>query len=562
MIESMKDKIQQLLKEVLQELAQAGSFSFPQTDFLIERPKDDRFGEFTSNVALVAYASFAHALNEKADQEIIFSDEDKKLDVKNPITLAKKIVEKIKEKGVDFLEKVEVAGPGHINFYLSQKEISSVVEEILKQGKGYGNSSFGAGVKVNNEFISANPTGPLHLGNARGGFYAHSLSSVLRKAGYDVTNEYYVNDAGEQVMKLRHSILQSSKAVYGGEYIDRLAERFQKRSDAKIGIPGENAGEWGVSVILEEMIKPVLKNVMQVHFDQWTSERQLTVDGYIDKALQILKEKELTFEQEGALWLRTTEFGDDKDRVLVKGDGFKTYFASDCGYILNKMERGFTVFIESWGADHHGYISRFKAAAEALGFKGEIRFLIVQLVKVVKDGVEVRMSKRAGNVVTIDELIETVGHDVARFFFLMYAPETHMNFDLGLAEERSQKNPVYYVQYAHARLCSILRKAEEEGVSDEGDLSLLVHPKERELIRELMFFPELIETVATDFSVHKLPQYAMKIADKFHSFYDACRVIDAENKEMTKARLQLVQATKIVLAETLFLMGISAPEKM
>ncbi len=261
--------------------------------------------------------------------------------------------------------------------------------------------------------------------------------------------------------------------------------------------------------------------------------------------------------------MRTTDFGDDKDRVLVKQDGAYTYFATDCGHILGYIESGVKIILETFGADHHGYTKRFESVARALGFTGEIHFTLVQLVKVVKDGVEVRMSKRAGNVVTIDELIETVGHDVARFFFLMYAPETHMNFDLGLAEERSQKNPVYYVQYAHARLCSILRKAEEEGVSvTGGDVSLLTHPKERELIRELMFFPELVETVAQDFSVHKLPQYAMKLSDKFHSFYDVCRVIDTEAKEMTAARLQLVLAVQKVLAETLSLMGISAPEKM
>lgn len=537
----MKQLLQQKIDTALRRLQESGELpQFAVPEIQVERPKDEQFGEYTTNVALVL----------------------SKLVKKSPMEIAEllktKILNQVQDGETPF-QKIEVVQPGHINFYLSQKEISSAVEKILTEQKEYGTSIFGKGVKVNNEFISANPTGPLHLGNARGGFYADSLSNVLRKAGYDVTNEYYVNDAGEQVMKLGHSVLRTSKAAYSGEYIEEIIAKLKLENSS---LPIREAGEKAAAHILKNMIQPTIQEMMQIHFDVWMSEKEIIEDGSVEKAIALLKEKELTFESEGALWLRTTAFGDDKDRVLVKNDGIKTYFASDCGYILNKMERGFSVFIETWGADHHGYISRFKAAAEALGFKGEIRFLIVQLVKVVKDGVEVRMSKRAGNVVTIDELIEKVGHDVARFFFLMYAPETHMNFDLGLAEERSQKNPVYYVQYAHARLCSILRKAEEEGISDEGDLSLLVHPKERELIRELQFFPELIETVATDFSVHKLPQYAMKIADKFHSFYDACRVIDAENKEMTKARLQLVQATKIVLAETLSLMGISAPEKM
>lgn len=537
---SMKQILEQKIKEALEALQQSGELPvFVMPEIKVERPKDEQFGEYTTNVALML----------------------SKLAKKSPLEIAQAIESRIKNQEsseeTKAFEKVEIVSPGYINFYLAQTELAIVVERIVKEGKTYGASNIGQGVKVNNEFISANPTGPLTVGNGRGGFYTDALANVLHKAGYEVTNEYYVNDAGEQVMKLGHSVLKDAEAVYGGEYIEDLAI-----NNTETGV--RETGEWAAKEVLENMIKTSVAEKMQIHFDVWTSEKKIIEDGFVDKALDVLREKELTFEQEGALWLRTTEFGDDKDRVLVKSDGSKTYFASDAGYILNKMERGFTFCIETWGADHHGYINRFKAVAQALGFDTtHLRFLIVQLVKVVKDGVEVRMSKRAGNVVTIDELIETVGHDVARFFFLMYAPETHMNFDLGLAEERSQKNPVYYVQYAHARLCSILRKAEDEGIGEgKGDLALLAHEKERELIRELMFFPELVETVSTDFSVHKLPQYAMRLADKFHSFYDACRVIDEEQKELTLARLELVRATRVVLAETLALMGISAPEKM
>lgn len=537
---SMKQILEQKIKEALEALQQSGELPvFVMPEIKVERPKDEQFGEYTTNVALML----------------------SKLAKKSPLEIAQAIESRIKNQEsseeTKAFEKVEIVSPGYINFYLAQTELAIVVERIVKEGKTYGASNIGQGVKVNNEFISANPTGPLTVGNGRGGFYTDALANVLHKAGYEVTNEYYVNDAGEQVMKLGHSVLKDAEAVYGGEYIEDLAI-----NNTETGV--RETGEWAAKEVLENMIKTSVAEKMQIHFDVWTSEKKIIEDGFVDKALDVLREKELTFEQEGALWLRTTEFGDDKDRVLVKSDGSKTYFASDAGYILNKMERGFTFCIETWGADHHGYINRFKAVAQALGFDTtHLRFLIVQLVKVVKDGVEVRMSKRAGNVVTIDELIDTVGHDVARFFFLMYAPETHMNFDLGLAEERSQKNPVYYVQYAHARLCSILRKAEDEGIGEgKGDLALLAHEKERELIRELMFFPELVETVSTDFSVHKLPQYAMRLADKFHSFYDACRVIDEEQKELTLARLELVRATRVVLAETLALMGISAPEKM
>lgn len=529
----MKEKISLALKTVLNQLMEAGVLPrFELPEFQVTRPGDEDFGDYTTNIALVS-AKFAGM---------------------NPRALAEAIV---KEFSLPAVDRVAMAEPGHINFYLSETAYVEVLGHILKEGGRYGNSMQGDGERVNNEFISANPTGPLHLGNGRGGFYADSLSRVMKKAGYDVTNEYYVNDAGEQVMKLGHSILKDSEAVYGGEYIDALAERLKAEVDVRA------TGEKGAAIILEEMIKPIVQDTMRVHFDVWTSEKRIIEAGYVDKALGILKEKNLTFEQDGALWLRTTEFGDDKDRVLVKQDGSKTYFASDAGYILNKMERGFTMLIETWGADHHGYIGRFKAVAKALGFTGEIHFSIVQLVKLVKDGAEVRMSKRAGNVVAIDELIEKVGHDVACFFFLMYSPDTHMNFDLGLAEEQSDKNPVYYVQYAFARLSSIERKALEAGLSANAKLlTLLVHPKERLLMRELMAFPELIERMVTEKTVHQLPQYALRLADRFHSFYADSRVIDTTNTELSCARLALVAATKTVLGEVLRLMGVSAPEKM
>jgi len=530
----MKEKISLAIKERLSQLMETGSLPhFELPAIQVMRPTEESFGDYTTNIALIVAKSAGM----------------------NPRSLAELIV---KEFVLPQVAKIEIAGPGHINFYLSDAAYSETLAHILKEGGRYGNSMQGNGVEVNNEFISANPTGPLHLGNGRGGFYADSLARVMKKAGYDVTNEYYVNDAGEQVMKLGHSILKDTEAVYGGEYIETLAERLQGETDDV-----RTVGEKGAAIVLNEMIKPIVQDTMRVHFDQWTSEKKLIEDGYVDKALAILKEKNLTFEQDGALWLRTTEFGDDKDRVLVKSDGSKTYFASDAGYILNKMERGFAMLIETWGADHHGYIGRFKTVARALGFTGEIHFLIVQLVKLVKDGVEVRMSKRAGNVVAIDELIEKVGHDVARFFFLMYSPDTHMNFDLGLAEEQSDKNPVYYVQYAHARLASIERKAAEAGVSVATEsLLLLVHPKERLLIRELMAFPELVERMAMEKTVHQLPQYAVRLADRLHSFYADCKVIDEADVDLSSARLALIGATKTVLGETLRLMGVSAPEKM
>ena len=540
----MKEKIEQMLRECLTRLFEQGKVGrFDLGWVALTRPTDEQFGDYTTNVALVA---------------------SKEAEMK-PRDMAELIVDNFSHP---LVAKTEIAGPGHINFYLADTAYTETLEHILKEGGRYGNSMQGDGERVNNEFISANPTGPLHLGNGRGGFYGDTLARIMKKAGYDVTNEYYVNDAGEQVVKLGHSVLEDSEAVYGGEYIQEIISNFKFQTrlpDGQVSkISVREAGEKAAQYILENMIKPVVKDVMRIHFDQWTSEKQLVEDGYIDKAIALLKEKGLTFEEEGALWLRTTQLGDDKDRVLVKSDGSKTYFASDAGYILNKMERGFTSLIETWGADHHGYIARFRAAAEALGFpKDKIHFAIVQLVRLMKDGQEVRMSKRAGNVVGIDELIETVGHDVTRFFFLMYSPDTHMNFDLGLAEERSEKNPVYYVQYAYARLSSILRKAEENSLEPSTEyLNLLTHPKEKLLMRELIAFPELIERMASEKTVHALPQYVIRLADRLHSFYADCQVIDTENIKLSSARLALIQATQAVLGETLRLIGVSAPEKM
>jgi arginyl-tRNA synthetase len=450
-----------------------------------------------------------------------------------------------------------VVAPGYINFYLSEKYLQDRVAEINQVKESFGQSSIGKGIKVNNEFISANPTGPLTVGNGRGGFCGDAISRVLRKNGFAVTSEYYINDAGGQVLKLGHSVLKDDEAAYSGEYIDELQKKYGHLTDVR------EIGKLAAKDVLEDIIQKIVSEKMQISFDVWMSEQKLKDEKYDERAIKILQEKDLTYELEGATWLKTTAFGDDKDRVLIKSDGQNSYLAGDCGYMLNKIERDFERLIMGLGADHHGYVSRLKAAAKALGFSGDFRFVISQLVRVVKDGKEVRMSKRAGNVVYIDELIEKVGHDVTRFFFLMYSPDTHMSFDLGLAEERSQKNPVFYVQYAHARICSVIRKAQELNISfEKADVTLITHEKELSLIRELNKFPELVTELAQSYDVHKLPYFAIKLADKLHSFYNVCKVLDEENLELTKARLDLITAVRIVLAETLELIGVSAPDKM
>lgn len=544
----MQKIIQKMLKKALTGAKEANGWpDFELAEIVVDYPKNEGFGDYTTNLAMI--------LAKKVG--------------KSPMEIANSISSQLSTDRSQLFEKVEVVAPGYLNFYLTPAYLQEKVREINELGSSFGQSSLGKGIKINNEFISANPTGPLTVGNGRGGFYGDSLARVLRKAGFDVTNEYYVNDAGEQVIKLGHSVLKDEKAVYGGEYIEdlagQLADKIKTGAEAAEDEFARNIGIEAAKIVLEQYIKPTAQQKMQITFDEWFSEQQLYDKGLVDKAIELLKAKQLTFEAEGALWLRTTQFGDDKDRVLVKSNGQKTYFASDCGYILSKMERGYTRIIESWGADHHGYIARFRAAAEALGFEGELKFLIVQLVKLMKDGKEVRMSKRAGNVVLIEDLINEIGHDVTRFFFLMYSPDTHMNFDMGLATERSQKNPVFYVQYAHARICSILAKAEDGKLkvkSGDADLSLLAHEKELSLIKELDKFPQLIAEIAQGYQVHKLPHYVIRLADKFHAFYDACRVIDEDNKELTIARLSLANAVRIVLAEALQLMGVGAPDKM
>jgi arginyl-tRNA synthetase len=465
----------------------------------------------------------------------------------------------------DIFSKTEVKN-GFINFFISPGYLQKQVKEILRQKDNFGKLRLGRNKKVNVEFISANPTGPLTLGNGRGGFCGDVLANVLSAAGFKVKREYYVNDTGEQVRKLGHSVLGDEQAVYQGDYIEDLRKKIKGENAEKIG-------QKAADIILREMIKPTIKK-MKINFDLWFSEKDLYREKETEKVSALLKKKGLSYEKEGAVWFRSTEFGDDKDRVLIKAGGESTYFLSDIAYLKNKFKRGFKTLFFFWGADHFGYINRVKAAAQALGFgKENIRVVIMQLVRLVQQGKEVRMSKRAGTYVTLDELMDEVGLDVARFFFLTRSPDTHLNFDLDLAKEQSEKNPVYYVQYAHARICSILRKLKNraskrsEGEDENAvliasqNLKLLEHPSELALIKQLIRLPEIIEDTAKDYQVQRLPQYAVETATAFHRFYRDCRVI-SDDKELSGARLSLVMATKIVLKNTLGLTGISAPEKM
>ena len=468
------------------------------------------------------------------------------LQLKKP---ANEIVKSLKS---DLFERIEVAGPGFINFFLSKEYLQKQVSVILKEKEKFGQLKIGKGQKINVEFISANPTGPLTLGNGRGGFCGDVLANVLNKAGYQAKREYYINDTGEQIKKLGHSVVGDAEAVYQGQYVEELRKKIK-------GSDPEKIGQASAKAILQEMIKPTVKK-MKIKFDVWFSEKTLYQKKEVAEILNLLKKKQLSYESGGALWFKSTQFGDDKDRVLIKAGGEETYLTSDIAYLRNKFARGFKKLVFFWGADHYGYVARIKAAAEALGYKKEqINIIVMQLVRLIREGKEVRMSKRTGAYVTLDELIDEVGLDVARFFFLTRSADTHLNFDLVLAKEQSDKNPVYYIQYAHARICSILRKVKVKEVRSSP--SLLEHPTEMKLIRQLMRLPEIIEDTAQDFQIQRLAQYAVDLATVFHQFYRDCRVI-SEDEKLTQARLSLVLATKIVLNNTLSLMGVSAPEKM
>ncbi len=511
---------------------------------IIEVPENKNFGDYSTSVAL--------KLAKKEN--------------KDPLAMAQDLAQRIKNNDAsrEIFAKIEVVPPGFINFTLVESYLQKETAEILRQKEDYGKTNSGGGEKIQIEFISANPTGPLTLGNGRGGFYGDVLANVLACAGYGVKREYYINDAGYQVEILGHSVLKDAKAQYKGDYIELLNKKligFWKTKDPK------KVGKKAADHIIAEMIRPTIARRMKIKFDEWFFESKLS--GKTEKIQQLLKQKDLTYEQDGALWFRSTQFGDDKDRVLITSASQErgqeaTYLLPDIAYHHKKfVDDKFDKVIDIWGADHHGYVARLQAAGKALGVWNEenLKIIIMQLVRLLEGGKEVKMSKRAGIYITLDELLDEIPLDVARFFFLMRAPDTHMDFDLDLAREQSEKNPVYYIQYAYARLTSILRKAQNNFQFPISNFQLLNHPVELELIKQLIRLPEVVENTARDYQVQRLPQYALDLVRAFHRFYEECRVISAD-KEKSRARLGLVEATRIVLKNTLDLMGISAPEKM
>ena len=494
----------------------------------------------------------------------------------NPLSIAGDLVKTMgAESGV---ADISVAPPGFINFTLKRGWLTEQVNSILTAGEKVGNSAKGQGAKVQIEFVSANPTGPLHVGNGRGAILGSSLARVFAAAGYRVEQEYYINDAGNQVNIFFRSLYARYQQAwhvdaemppdgYQGAYLVDLArEIVSEYADRFLKMPEDEAVKTLGQVGLEKMLEQIRMDLelLGVKFDVWYRESSLYQSGLFGKVTEILRQGGFLTEREGATWFVSTALGDDKDNVVIRGDGSPTYFASDIAYHYNKfVQRQFDKVIDIWGADHQGHVSRMKAVVSALGIDPRrLDVILYQLVTLVRGGEVVRLSKRSGDIITLREVIEEVGADACRFFFLARSADSQMDFDLDLAKKQSQDNPVYYVQYAHARISSILRLAQEKGIDySSGDVSLLTGAPELALIRQLLRLSEIVEIIVQTSEPHHLTYYAQDLATVFHSFYKKCRVV-TKDEAMTKARLKLVDATRVVLAKTLHLMGITAPEKM
>ncbi|HEY8135755.1 MAG TPA: arginine--tRNA ligase [Candidatus Limnocylindrales bacterium] len=473
----------------------------------------------------------------------------------------------------DVIAKVDVAGPGFVNIFLAPGYVERAIDEIRAAGTSYGRGQLSAPKKINVEFVSANPTGPLHVGNARGAFVGDLLCRVLEAAGVDVTREYYFNDIGGQVERLGLSVaaLKQGQPVpddgYHGDYVGDLARDLPddvwQRAQSEPERMGWIVGEWA-SEATRGGIERSLEN-LGVHIDVWKGEGSLHAEGYVSRAIEKLRASGDIYEQDGAHWFRSTKYGDDKDRVVIRSNGEPTYFASDIGYVSEKFSRGFDELIYIWGADHHGTIARLKNAAQALGFdRDATNVLLIAWVHFVRDGVEVSMSKRTGEFVTLDELLAEVGVDAARWFFASRAPSTGIDFDIELAKKESSENPVYYVQYAHARISSILRKATDEGLKTADSLAggLAADPVALGLAKDLLRLPDIVRDAAEERETQSITAYATELATTFHAFYRDRRVVDASDPVTSGYRLALVDATRVTLAAALGLLGISAPDSM
>ncbi|MDE7551172.1 arginine--tRNA ligase [Bacillus tropicus] len=552
------EQVKGLIKEEIQAAVLKAELATEEQipNVVLESPKDKTNGDFSTNMAM----QLARVAK------------------KAPRMIAEELVANF-DKAKASIEKIEIAGPGFINFYMDNSYLTDLIPTIVNAGEAYGETNTGKGEKVQVEFVSANPTGDLHLGHARGAAVGDTLCNLLAKAGYDVSREYYINDAGNQIHNLALSVearyMQAlglekempEDGYHGADIIGigkRLAEEFGDRyakADEKESY--EFYREYGLKYELAKLQKDL--ESFRVKFDVWFSETSLYKNGKIDQALAVLKEREEIFEEDGATWFRSMTYGDDKNRVLIKNDGSYTYLTPDIAYHRDKLERGFDKLINIWGADHHGYIPRMKAAIQALGYDKEtLEVEIIQMVQLYQNGEKMKMSKRTGKAVTLRELMEEVGVDAMRYFFAMRSGDSHLDFDMDLAVSKSNENPVYYAQYAHARVCSILRQGEELGLATGGDVNykLVTSEKEVELLKKLGEFPAVVADAAQKRLPHRITNYAFELAATLHSFYNAEKVLNQDNVELSKARYELMKAVRTTLQNALAIVGVSAPEKM
>lgn len=529
------------------------------SQFNIEKPANKDNGDYSTNVAMAGARAFKKA----------------------PRMIAEAIVSCIDLDGTAF-ERVEIAGPGFMNFFLSQQFYSNVLKDVFSCGKDYGKSDYGQGKRVLVEFVSANPTGPMHIGNARGGAIGDCLASVLDWAGFSVNREFYVNDAGNQIEKfatslevryLQHydSSIELPEDAYHGQDIVEHAENFIKEyGDKYVNADSKERRKALVDFALPKNIAGLERDLgrYRITYDKWFRESTLHNDGSVQKVIDALKEKGVTYEQDGALWFKASEYGNDKDIVLVRANGLPTYIVPDIAYHYNKLvTRGYDKAIDVLGADHHGYVPRMKAALTALGLDASrLDCVIMQMVRLVRDGETIKLSKRSGKAITLNTLIDEVPLDAARFFFNLREPNSHFDFDLELAAKQSSENPVYYVQYAHARICSIIKKAQEQGVElktpSDDELALLSSKEEKDLIRHLSLLTDEIVSAAKSYDPAKITHYVIELATLFHKFYNAQRVMLDDNEGLMQARLFLCKAVKDTIYNILTMLKITAPEVM
>lgn len=552
----MKDLLKQGITEALNKAIAAGTLpagDYP--DVALEVPPQKEFGDFASNIAMQS-ARVAH---------------------KAPSIIAQAIVD-----GMDYpwLDHAEIAGAGFINFFLKNDVIYDTLKQILAAGDAYGHAPLRQEDTIQVEYVSANPTGPLHVGHGRGAAYGSALVNLLRAAGYNVQAEYYINDAGNQMNNLAASVNARylellgkpaeipENGYHGHDIIETAQAIIDQDGDKYLDMPEAERLELFKDRAYAEKLKALKRDLahFNVHYDNWFSERTLHPDA-IQAACKVLEERGKIYEKDGALWLKSTDYGDDKDRVVIRDNGVPTYLAADIAYHKNKYDRGFKKMINIWGADHHGYVARVKAAMAALGYDvDQLEVLLLQMVSLFRDGKPVKMSKRTGQAITLNELIEEVGTDAARYFFIMRSLDTQLDFDLDLAKSHSNENPVYYIQYAHARIYSIYRQAKEAGANLSMDWSdvkwdTLTNEYELELIKKMAAFPEEVQRAARERAPHRIAHFVHELAGMFHTFYNHCRIIQ-EDKDLEKARLALVTAVRITIANSLAILGVSAPEKM